>query len=222
MRTKYFITDDELLGKKFGMLTPIRRDGHTEDNHRAWLCVCDCGKTVQISGSGLLNGKNKSCGCNRGKNATTHGLSKHSIYGVWKDMIRRCYDVNCKNYRYYGAKGISVCDEWKEDLMAFYNWSLENGWVEGLSIDRFPDNKGNYTPTNCRWADRETQDNNRTDCRILECRGKKLTVTQFSRISGIAPKTIFERLDRGWDIENAIFDPPRFNWKEIQKKSINQ
>lgn len=205
MRNKYFIDDDEIIGKRFGKLVAKERNGNDKWGFRAWLCSCDCGGEITVSGSTLLQHKTFSCGCIiRG---FKHGLSRHPIYSVYNDMLERCYNKKCANYKYYGARGIMVCNEWKNDFMSFYNWSISNGWIKGLSIDRFPNKNGAYEPQNCRWATRELQNNNRTDNRILECRGITATLSQFSRMSGIAYKTISCRIDRGWEIERAIFEP---------------
>lgn len=217
MRSSFFIEDAYVIGKKFGLLTPVIRRGNNKFGHRTWLCECECGGQKLVSGSDLLNNRIISCGCKRnagGLSMLTHGLSKHPIYKVWSDMIRRCYDQKCKNYKFYGAKGVSVCDEWRCNITNFYEWAIKNGWEKGLSIDRFPNNSGNYEPNNCRWATRHQQDNNRTDNHILTARGITATLTQFSIISGNGVKTIHDRIKRGWDIEEAIFSPPRFDWKK--------
>lgn len=223
MRDRKIISDDEIIGKKFGLLTPIERVGRMDSNHQGWLCACDCGNTKIVAGSSLLSGKNISCGCRRYKGGgdylRTHGLSHHPIYTAWRDMIRRCTIPSCRNYKYYGAKGITVCDEWMNDFVVFYNWSLANGWRKGLSIDRFPDKKGNYFPSNCRWATRPEQDNNKTDNHLLTIDGVTDTVSNFSRMSGIATRTIFSRLDRGWNPKEAVFSPTRFSWHEVNKKN---
>lgn len=90
----------------------------------------------------------------------THGLSGTRIYHCWHDMVRRCYDPKCRNYKHYGAKGISVCEEWKNDFTNFYKWAENNGYSENLTIDRI-DFYGNYEPTNCRWVDMHVQNANR-------------------------------------------------------------
>jgi hypothetical protein len=88
-------------------------------------------------------------------------MSKTRIYGIWDGMKQRCYDVNYTKYHLWGGRGIKVCDEWKNDFIAFYKWSMENGYSDDLSIDRFPDNDGNYEPLNFRWATQKEQIHNR-------------------------------------------------------------
>lgn len=83
------------------------------------------------------------------------------LYTIWCGIKSRCYNPNTANYKYYGAKGITMCREWKNNFIAFYNWAISNGWKKGLSVDRFPNNKGNYKPSNCRLATMKQQANNR-------------------------------------------------------------
>lgn len=93
------------------------------------------------------------------KGRPTHGLSKHPLYSVWKDMKKRCYGTKSKYYHNYGGRGITVCEEWKTDFKAFYDWAIKNGHKEGLTIDRKDNDKG-YSPNNCRWATRSMQSSN--------------------------------------------------------------
>lgn len=88
-----------------------------------------------------------------------HGLSQTNIYKRWADMKSRCYNKKCCNYKYYGKRGIKICDEWldeKNGFVNFYNWSIQNGYEKNLSIDR-TNNNGDYSPQNCRWVTKSIQ-----------------------------------------------------------------
>ena len=120
-------------------------------------------------------------------------------------MKGRCGIPGYSGYEHYGGRGISVCDEWKNDFMAFYNWAMENGYTDNLSIDRI-DVNGNYCPENCRWADSHTQSNNKRNNRYLEIDGKKKTIAEWAKISGIHPQTITDRIDKsGLTPKEAVF-----------------
>ena len=145
---------NDFVGQKIGRLFVVERVANRGKSKRAqWRCVCECGREVVIRGDHLQWGAIKSCGCLRSDTTrernTTHGKCHENVYSVWKTMRQRCTKPNSTNYARYGGRSIHVCNEWKSDFMAFYTWSMENGYVEGLTIDRI-DNDGNYEPTNCR------------------------------------------------------------------------
>lgn len=106
----------------------------------------------------------KSCGCMNKEfyfqAHTTHGLSSHRLYTIHRGMLQRCFNKNAKSYQRYGARGITMCNEWKNDFKSFYDWAILNGYDDELSIDRI-DNNGNYEPSNCRWAGDEIQNRNK-------------------------------------------------------------
>ena len=141
-------------------------------------------------------------------NHLKHGKRHTSIYDIWRSMRQRCYNHNTINYKYYGAKGITVCDEWRESFEAFYEWAVVNGYQEGLTIDRI-DTNGNYEPNNCRWATQKTQQNNRQNNHLETYRGETHTIAEWSEITGIKVPTIWARLQKGWSIEETLTIKPR-------------
>ena len=149
-----------LVGKKFNRLTVVEYLGVRKWGKHWWRCMCDCGTEVEINTS-RITGKSsstKSCGCLRKESMTKnradpyrHGLHKHKLYAIYYQMLQRCYNPNSQRYKYYGGSGIHVCSEWQENFLEFYSWAINNGWEDGLSIDRVDNTKG-YSPRNCEWV----------------------------------------------------------------------
>jgi hypothetical protein len=135
-----------------------------------------------------------------------HGMSGTKIYKTWHNVRSRCKNPNATKYHIYGGKGIKVCKEWDESFERFYRWSVENGYKEGLTIDRI-DGDGDYSPENCRWVDYQTQNNNTSQNNMITFDGITLTAYQWARKIGMNPKTFSERLRRGWPVERAITTP---------------
>jgi hypothetical protein len=106
-----------------------------------------CGAIKIMRAQKLYYKTHNSCSC---QTKTSLGLYKTKIYSIWGNMKDRCFNSKCKEYKNYGGRGIKVCDEWKNNFVAFYNWAMTHGYKEGLSIDRI-DNDGNYEPSNCQW-----------------------------------------------------------------------
>ncbi len=175
----------ELAGQKFGSLTATHYAGNN-----AWECICDCGVTKVIPSIALRRGLVKSCGCKRGEmisaHRTTHGMSRTPTYETWCKMIARCTKKNAVQYKYYGGRGITVCDRW----LSFENFLTDMGVrPEGTSLDRI-DNDGNYEPDNCRWATQTEQCNNTRRSVIYE--GK--TIKEWATILGISYAAVSWRL----------------------------
>lgn len=134
----------------------------------------------------------------------THGLSKDKFYQVWNGIKQRCYNVNNKNYHNYGKRGIEVCEEWLNDFQAFYEWSMNNGYCDGLQIDRIDNNKG-YSPDNCRWVDRYVNNNNRRNNILFKYNNKTQSLMAWCRELNISYKTCMTRYYRGHTIEECLY-----------------
>ena len=147
---------ENLAGKKFGKLTVISYNGKDNKRHSFYKCVCECGRVRIVRADKLKSGSTVSCG----KHIKTHGKRYTRIYDIWCGMKQRCYNSNSDKYRFYGAKGVIICDEWKNNFQTFYEWAMKNGYKDNLTIDRI-DPYGNYEPSNCRWATLQEQQLNK-------------------------------------------------------------
>lgn len=193
---------EDVTGRKFGLLTAICFS-YIKRTNQFWKFQCDCGK-IKIMKLSSVKYQNKSCGCiNSGRFVKKHGLSLTKIYKAWSHMIDRCYKQKAKGYKNYGGRGISVCEEWKNNFQAFYDWSIINGYQDDLTIDRI-NNDGNYCPENCRWITIDIQSNNKSDNHYITFNGKTQTLTQWSHETNIKQPTIRQRLKRGWSIEKSL------------------
>lgn len=196
----------DLTGQKFGRLTVIKRVENTKNKDTLWLCKCDCGGETITRITNLKNGNTKSCGClNKEhllKSITKHGLHNEKLYNTWKCIRQRCNNKNNPSYKNYGGRGITICNEWN-DFKNFYDWALNNGYKENLTIDRINNNKG-YSPENCRWADKTTQSNNKRNNRNYTYNNETHTMGEWAKILNVNYWALRSRLDRGWDIKKAL------------------
>lgn len=195
-------------GNRYGHLKVLRRaqDKIFPSGKKGvvWECLCDCGERVNVLASNLQANNTRSCGCaSKTMPNLKHGDCRNKnitrLWRIWMLMKERCNN----NDSNYGGRGIKVCEEWNE-YDAFKAWAMSNGYKENLSIDRI-DVDGNYEPDNCRWADRETQANNKRNNRYVTISGVKKSVSMWSKESGIASSTIIARLNRGWNEYDAVF-----------------
>lgn len=198
-------------GKRFGMLVALRPIGRRKDKIM-WECVCDCGNIKAFPSSELREGGRKSCGCNQHPigitRNRTHGLSYTRLYNIFSGMHSRCSEGEGNSKKRYYNRGIRVCDEWSGDggLQNFVEWAFQNGYEDGLTIDRI-DVNGNYEPSNCRWATFKEQCNNRTTSRYITCDGVTKTMAEWADSLGLKHNTLYNRLKAGWSVEDALFKP---------------
>lgn len=179
-------------GDKYNRLTVIGlnhiRQRHFTKNNKQYthnleyyLCKCDCGKETIVEKSELKRGKTKSCGCFQtetrkrifknnkfGKkyNICDNNIKNIKLYNIWCGIKKRCYNQNFWAFDRYGGRGITMCEEWKNNFMSFYNWAINNGYKDNLTIDRI-NNNGNYEPNNCRWVSMKEQCRNKNNNHLL-------------------------------------------------------
>ena len=215
----FMVKRKNLTGLVFGRLTVIEYS-YTKKNHGYWKCKCSCGTISHIAATSLISGKSTTCGCGRRekvsewitKRNTKHGLSKRSeakknkLSMIWSSMKARCYCETNKAYKNYGGRGISICNEWKNDLKSFHDWSIENGYIEGLTIERI-DNDGNYKPSNCAWIPFSEQCNNKRSSIRINDNGVIKTIIQASIDHNLTYTCLIQRLRKGLGHFEALNTP---------------
>lgn len=190
-----------LRNMRFGKLTAVAEAGYSKTGNVIWQCKCDCGNTTNVIGSKLINGHTKSCGCLK-FSEDAKGESHTRLYHIWRGMWKRCTSPANDNYKWYGGKGVSVCQEWST-YTAFRQWAHLNGYRDNLEIDRI-DYAGNYEPSNCRWVTHLTQVNNMSSNRWITYHNRKITVAQFARLTGISYNRVQRRLNKGLQPEEIV------------------
>lgn len=159
----------DMTGSRFGRLTVLGRASGGDSRKVYWLCRCDCGNETTVRGDHLRYGLTSSCGCYQSEyrtmSHTTHGGYHTRLYKVYRTMLARCGNPNSSEYKNYGGRGISVCEEWKNSFPTFREWALAHGYDENAArgdctIDRI-DVDGNYEPNNCRWVSSLVQAQNK-------------------------------------------------------------
>lgn len=228
---------EDLTGRVFGKWTVLKQaedyiQPSNGKHYAMWLCKCSCsyGTVTAVQGNHLINGESTKCKyCFQDENRKrlieqnkNNSLDifrepisdeeqklqdrRKRIYDIWKGMNNRCNNPNNEKYSRYGERGILICDEWK-NFDTFYNWAINNGYQDNLSIDRI-NNNGNYEPNNCRWADNIIQQNNKSTNCLLTYKDETHTLQEWSRITGIDRRTISNRINRnGWSIADALEKP---------------
>lgn len=201
-----------ITGQRFNRLLALGPIAKNDKNQIVWLCNCDCGNTAQVICSHLKGNLVKSCGCYKIDTIITrntiHGLSQSPLYRIWADMIKRCTNPKAIGYKNYGERGIAVCDQWRHDFQAFFDYvsKLEHCGENGYSIDRI-ENNGNYEPGNVRWATDIEQNRNTRVTIMLEFRGQTKNLHAWAEELHFSSGTLDSRLRSGWSAEQILTTP---------------
>lgn len=211
------ITDlSHYIGRRFGSLL-VLEDLKLRGKHgsRVLKTICDCGKEKIAVVAYLLCGKTQSCGCLKSRlsaeRGTKHGLYYHPLYRLWHMVYDRCYNPKNISYCNYGAKGVVMCDEWKNDFMSFYNWAILNGWAKGLQIDKdklSSEQVGKiYSPEYCCFLQRKENMWHRGNSRMVEYQGQTKCLAEWASVLNLDFKLLSGRYKKKW---NAIkmFETP--------------
>lgn len=208
----------DISGQRFGRLIAIKYIGKDKKRNAIWLFRCDCGKEHISLAYNAKSGKASSCGCYAKEKAasqsaratkmailaiTKHGKSGTRLYETYQNMISRCFRKENSNYHDYGGRGISVCEEWINDMQSFFDWAMNNGYDDNLTIDRKDNNKG-YSPENCRWATCTEQSRNTRSNVILTLNGKSKILADWANETCIPRSTIKGRIMRGLSVAEAL------------------
>lgn len=202
----------DITNQTFFWLTAIRGEWDKRKKKSMWECLCICGNSTKVSLWDLKNGTTKSCGCYNSIYHTKHGYRKGGAqpteYKIWANMKDRCNNPNCGSYVDYGGRGIKVCQRWDD---SFENFLADVGFrpSKNHSLDRYPDNNGDYEPGNVRWATVPQQQRNRRNNAIITYNGKSLCVKEWSEITGITVDTINYRREMNWEIDKMLTTPMR-------------
>ena len=195
-------------GNRYGRWT-VMAFSHTQPvGFKWWLCRCDCGAEKAVRQHALRHGISSSCGCYRTEFFTKHGYAKTTTWSIWMGMKNRCNRPSSQDYHRYGARGIKVCDRWLD----FRNFLADMGPRPSPkhSIDRFPNNDGNYEPGNCRWATEREQSLNKSTTLRLTHEGITLTLVEWAEKLDISWDALWGRIyTHGWSVERALTQRPR-------------
>ncbi len=205
-------------GDTFGRLT-VKSAAMKDNAYRLiWICLCECGKAVNVRYDHLTSGKIASCGCLRaevgkqnGHKSATHGdcrrtqdgKRKTPEYRAWSNMLSRCYNRHDISYPNYGGRGVTVCTQWRDSFASFLHDVGRRPTVHH-SLDRFPGQDGNYEPGNVRWATPTEQQRNIRSNKLITLNGETRCIAEWAEITGINDGTIRARLRAGWPVERLF------------------
>lgn len=201
----------DLTNIRFGRLVATKPVGKTKDGNVRWLCKCDCGSETVVTGGHLIQRHTLSCGCLR-NDSRTFSLYKHGFtmggkprtFVIWCGMKARCYTKSNISYKSYGAKGVSICNEWlgEHGFENFHKWAVSNGYKDGLEIDRI-NTHGNYEPSNCQWVTKAENQRKQRNTRFFEVNGINKNINEWCKFLRISKATAYKKLKES---EKAFVD----------------
>lgn len=200
---------DKYIGEKYGNLTIVDFDHERRTPNgtlrRYMKCQCDCGNIKIVPLNSLKSGHTRSCGCTKGINQRGYKYNYPRLYPIYDNIMKRCYKPTDSGYRFYGERGIIMCDEWKSNRDSFYEWCLENGYKDGLQLDRINVN-GNYEPSNCRFITAKENARNKRNNRIIYHNNKKYVFTEFCETFGIKNRrsALYRYMKKGFTSDELI------------------
>lgn len=206
----------DLTGQKFGRWNVLEKTDRKSVSVSYWKCVCECGTVREVLANQLKSGRSKSCGCysreeksarftemNK-KTKVTHGYYGTRLYSIWSSMKARCETKTNGSYKNYGAKGIKVCEPWR-DFSIFKDWALSNGYEDSLTIERM-DIKGNYEPSNCKWVTMKEQQNNRSNTTFVMYNNESKPISAWCDELGLDYELISGRYRNGIKPPRLFYD----------------
>lgn len=192
----------DLTGKKFGEWTVIEKAEKATSGNYKWLCRCSCGNLKKVDGNSLRGGRSTKCvSCVEPYSKTKY--SGKPIQVILKGMKQRCYYKKHNKYKDYGGRGIGIHQEWIDNPVSFYDWAYDNGYKEGLSIERI-DNNGNYEPSNCTFIEVNEQQQNKRKNNWITINGKTKILADWCKQFNINRNTVSSRVKRGMGYEEAL------------------
>ena len=191
----------DITGRRFGSLMALRPTGRINGaRNKIWMFRCDCGRSCEIDGYSVRSGKQNSCPrCGQARStaaSTKHGMSESVEFRTWTDIQTCCHNPNSTSYQLYGGRGIKVCDRWRA---SFADFLADMGpRPDGHSIDRYPNNNGDYDPSNCRWANLRQQSLNKRTTIRCAIAGQSKTLFEWAELAGLRYATVYMRHRNGY------------------------
>jgi hypothetical protein len=217
--THYYRLTHDLTGQRFERLVVLEYHG-SRKQQSIWHCLCDCGNHVYLATNRLTSGNTRSCGClhrdiRKGSQyAKKHGLWKTPEWQAWSQMRRRCYSPKHISYKNYGARGITVCERWRDsDSFPAFFADMGPRPSPQHSLERL-DNSQPYSPQNCRWVTMKEQARNRRNTHLITFNGETLCLKDWAKKLGIAYNSLLYRLKQGMPLERALSPTPLSRWDQ--------